>query len=70
MKFIIGLCGLALLVGMSGCAIEADHYHRGGYYHDYRGEYPRRYYGHSERYSRYPYDRDPGRLRNNLRALS
>lgn len=60
MKLIIGLCGLAMLFATAGCEIEADSYHRGGYYRGYYGEYPHRYYGHSERYRHYrhPYDRD------------
>jgi hypothetical protein len=48
-----------MLIATAGCEIESDHYHRGGYYHGYRGEYPNRYYGHSEGYRVYhPYDRD------------
>ena len=59
MKLIIALGGLAMLIATAGCEIESDHYHRGGYYHGYHGEYPYRYYGHSERYRVYhPYDRD------------
>ena len=62
MKRIIGLGGLAMLIATAGCEIEEAHYSRGGYHHGYYGEYPDRYYGHSDRDRdyryRYPYDRD------------
>jgi len=58
MKLIISLIGLVVLLATAGCEIESDHYHRGGYYGGYYGEYPHYYYGHSENYRYYPYDRD------------